>query len=168
MAFSTNYEQNTLLPEGDYECIIKAAYLTATKGGTEYFSVRFIIRNDVPQKYQNKNIFHAIWKKREPTADDNKVEGFSYKQLMNLAKSAKLPKGKNYETLNEFGEDLVGKCVKVVIEHNEYNGETQEKVRYTAETKYPDCKHAFKATEPLQEVQTKTDEEVSVDDDLPF
>lgn len=40
MAFTTDYTtENNLLPEGQYECIIKSAYLNATNSQhpTEYF-----------------------------------------------------------------------------------------------------------------------------------
>ena len=79
--FDVDYENESLLPEGDYECIIKGAFVTATNGNIprEYFSVRFVIRNDVPQKYQNKVIFHAIWWRKEDkkTEDERKIGGFS-------------------------------------------------------------------------------------------
>ena len=102
--FDVDYENESLLPEGDYECIIKCAFVTATNGNypREYFSVRFVIRNDVPQKYQNKIIFHAFWCKNQDkqTEDDRKTGGFSYKQVMNLCKGAGVPKGKSFKDLN--------------------------------------------------------------------
>ena len=65
MNFTTNYENvgtgSGLLPEGLYECVIKSAAIDTTKNGTEYFDVRFVIRNDIQdQKYANKYIFHSI------------------------------------------------------------------------------------------------------------
>lgn len=173
MNFTTDYENlgngNELLPKGIYECIIKSAFLTATKNGTEYFSVDFIIRNDVPQKYKDRHIFHCIWKKKEPTQQDLTVEGFSFKQLMQIAKSVKLPSGKNYAGLDSLGEDFKSKCVSVTIEHSTYNGNTNEKVKYVNETKYPDCKHIFK--NPVNSNTTTKQEkfvELENDDDLPF
>ena len=60
--FDVNYETESLLSEGDYECIVKGAFVTATNGYSprEYFSVRFVIRNDVYQPHPNKMIFHTI------------------------------------------------------------------------------------------------------------
>lgn len=167
--FTTDYENlgnnNELLPEGAYECIIKSAYLTATQNGTEYFSVDFIIREDIPQKYKNRHIFHCIWKKKEPTQQDLSVEGFSYKQLMQIAKSVKLPNGKNYDSLGSLGEDFKGKCVLVTIEHNTYNGKTSEKVKYVNETKYPDCKHILQNQSATKQDIVELNDD---DDDLPF
>lgn len=175
MSFTTNYENKNLLPEGEYECIIAGAFLNATnsKRPTEYFSVRFVVRNDVAQKYQNKNIFHAIWRRKPEnrTKDDEAVDGFSYKQLMSLSRAAGLPNGKSYDSLNDLGADLKGKCVLVTIEHTEYNGETRESVKWTNETKYPNCQHIFKNA--VTQTNTRTapeglDDIIDDDDDLPF
>lgn len=148
MGFSTNYdglsENSELLPEGEYECVIKSADLNTTKNGTPYFDVRFVVRNDVEQKYKNKYIFHSMWKKKEPTPADAQVDNFSFKQIMSLAKAVKLPQGKTYETLDQMGADMVGKPVLVTIEHNTYKDSTTERVKYTNESKYPDCRHVFK------------------------
>ena len=147
--FSTNYDNvgngSELLPEGRYEVIIKTAQLNATKNETPYIDVRMVIRNDVEQKYQNKYIFHSIWKKREPSPQDLNVDGYSFKQLMSLAKAAKLPSGKNYSSINELCADFVGKCVVAEIEHQEdNNGKKRERVKFCYETNFPDCKHVFK------------------------
>lgn len=176
--FETNYEEkNNPLPEGDYECIIKAAFINATNSRTptEYFSVRFVVRNDVPQKCQNKNIFHAIWRKKpeKQTADDQKVDGFSYKQLMNLCEGTGVPKGKSFKDLNELGEYLKGRCCIVHIVHDEWQSKKQEKVAWTNKTKYPECKHFFAVSGNVNantdttatKMMDVTDYE---DEDLPF
>lgn len=171
MAFSTNYEAD-IIPEGSYECIIKQAGVTATPGGTLYFSVRFVVRNDVPQKYQNRNIYHAIWQKKpeKQTDDDKSVDGFSYKQLMNLCQYAGLPKGKSYETLNELADDLRGKCVQISVKYQEWNGKTNTNI-WCSSTKNPDCKHVDQTQNqtyaPVRPT-ANTDVDISADDDLPF
>ena len=147
--FSTNYDEigngSELLPEGRYEVIIKTAQLNATKNETPYIDVRMVIRNDVEQKYQNKYIFHSIWKKREPSPQDLNVDGYSFKQLMSLAKAAKLPSGKNYGSIEELCADFVGKCVIAEIEHKEDNsGKMRERVKFCYESAFPNCKHVFK------------------------
>ena len=121
MAFSTAYESRELIPEGEYECIILSAFLNATQSGTQYFSVRMVVRNDVPQSYKNKNIYHAIWQRKpdKQTAQDKMVDGFSFRQLMNLCRAAGIAKGRSYETLDELGRDLKGKCIRVTIGHDE-------------------------------------------------
>ena len=159
MNFTTNYENvgtgSGLLPEGLYECVIKSAAIETTKNGTEYFDVRFVIRNDIQdQKYANKYIFHSIWKKKEPSEADMQLDGFSFKQIMSLAKAAKLPAGKAYASLDEMGKDLIGKPVLVEVYHDTYNGQTNERVKYVNETKYPDCKHVFKESAPAANNQS--------------
>lgn len=183
--FSTNYEEigngSELLPEGRYEAVIKTAQLNTTKNDTPYIDVRMVIRNDVEQKYQNKYIFHSLWKKREPSPQDLSVDGYSFKQLMSLAKAAKLPSGKNYSSIEELCADFVGKCVIAEIEHKEDNsGKLRERVKFCYESEYPNCKHVFKEATPqksndvfaqpatAQAVNLSDFEEVVNDSEVPF
>lgn len=156
MNFTTNYDdvESGILPEGIYECVIKSASMNVTKKGTEYFDVRLVIRNDVQQKYQNKYIFHSIWKKKEPSEADMQVDGFSFKQIMSLAKAVKVPAGKNYADLNEMGKDLIGKPVLAEIYHDTSSGQPNVRVKYVNESKYPDCKHVYKEAAPAASSQT--------------
>ena len=71
--------------------------------------------------------------------------------------------------MNELGEYITGKCCLVHVVHDTWQGKTNERVAWTNETKYPDCKHKFpekpniqSASEPVTEIETPTDE------DLPF
>ena len=161
---------------GDYECIILHAGLSATQAGSIYFSVRFAVRNDVPQKYQNRNIFHAIWERKpeNQTEDDKKVEGFSYKQIMNLCEHCGLPSGKSYEGLNELGEDLRGRCTLVTVEHNEWNGKKSVRVKWCNDTKYPECRHKdplehSSKTQTASAADNGSSDYIDTDDgDLPF
>lgn len=170
MAFETNYSSNntelTILPPGKYECIIHKAF-TNSKGSLLFFQVVLIVRNDVPQQYQNRRIYHAIWQKKpeNQTEDDKKVDGFSYKQLMNLCQSAGLPNGKKYDDIDALGADLIGKTVVADIIQNEWNGKKSEKVKWMYESKFPDCKH--QEIKPAEESGGQIDI-VADDDDLPF
>lgn len=152
MNFTTNYDNvgtgSDLIPEGEYECVVRTAALNSTANGTPYFDVRLVIRNDVSQKFSNRYIFHSLWKKKEPSEADMQVDGFSFAQIMALAKAAQLPAGKSYPGLNEMGKDLIGKPVRVTIEHNTYKEKTSERMKYVNETKYPDCKHVYKEAAP--------------------
>lgn len=193
MNFSTNYDDlgSSLLPEGKYECIVKDAFPSETKKGTPYLDIRLVIRNDVEQKYQNKYIFHSIWKKKEPSEQDKQVDCYSFKQLMSLANAAGLPSGKSYASVEELCKDFVGKCVNAETEHDEYDGKTNVRVKYCNKTEYPECKHVFKEApaaadsntyqKPKQDafaqpatVRTPSDidlddfEEIIGDGDLPF
>lgn len=147
MNFSTNYDNlNDLIPKGSYECIVKSAAPSATKKGKAYLDVRLVIRNDVDQKYKDRYIFHKIWEKNDPNEADRQVDNYDFSSLMKLAQAVGLPSGKNYASIDAICNDFVGKCVKVEIYHDEYNGNVSEKVRNFKITDFPDCKHAFKAS----------------------
>ena len=102
---------------------------------------------------------------------------------MNLSKAANLPDGKEYESLSEYCADLIDKCVRVTLKHEEYNGKMQERISYINETKFPDCKHVYKESQtvksngfaskpqefsntPVQSSYPSVD--IDNDDDLPF
>jgi hypothetical protein len=182
MAFGVDYtkasEGTDLLPEGEYEVIIKYAGESATRGGRMYINVTCVIRNDVDQKFKNKYVWYSIWQKKEPTPADLNCGGYSSKQIQNLSKAVKLPDGKKYENIANWCDDLKNRVFKVTIEHEEYKGQTQAKVKWTNETKYPECHHAWKKAEDetLAEDETSSANtpapgeyvEVSSDNDLPF
>lgn len=147
MAFSTDYsEVNSfdLIPVGDYEVIIKTIEERTTQNGATGLNLTLIIRNDVDQKFQNRCIFHTLWKRREPTQADMQVQGYSFKQVMQLAKAAALPGGKAYNTVADLCADLINRVIKVNVIHETYNGKTSERVRYMNESAHPECKHVYK------------------------
>ena len=173
MAFETDYSNNTkydLLPPGKYECMIHKAFTNA-RGRALYFQVILIVRNDVAQQYQNRRIFHAIWQKKpeNQTADDKKVDGFSYKQLMNLCQSARLPSGKKYDDIDALGADLIGKTVVADIVHDEWNGKINDKVKWMYASRFPDCQHMMNEVKPAAGSDGQPDVITDDDDeDLPF
>ena len=190
MGFKNNYSAASqgdfsIKPEGDYEVIIKGIEEKTTRNNKTGLNMKLLIRNDVPdQKFGNGFLFHTFWKRKEPTELDMQVEGYGYGQIMNLSKAAKLPDGKEYESLAEYCNDLIDKCIRVTLKHEEHNGKPQERISYINETKFPDCKHVYKesttankngfASKP-QEFNTTAQQQnyspvdISLDDeDLPF
>lgn len=141
-------EGNMLKPEGDYEVIILKAEKTTTPNRKEKIAVRYVIRNDIDQKFKNGLIFDDIWKKREPNEDDLSVDGFNYGQLMALARAARLPDGKEYESLDAFLAELIGKPLKVHLYHDDYNDKYYEKVDMRYPTDFPDVRHVQKVSAP--------------------
>ncbi|WP_312694089.1 DUF669 domain-containing protein [Caproiciproducens sp.] len=180
MAYSVNYDEAAegpdLIPEGEYECIIKYAGEAATNGGTVYMGVTFVIRNDIDQPCKNKYIWHHIWQKKEPTPADQQCSGYSSKQINAVSKAAKLPNGKKYESLSDWADELKNKIVRVTVEHDEYQGKVSAKVKWVNETKFPTCNHRWKNAntdisaddEPAPEQQGFTEVKNASDDDLPF
>ena len=133
MNFKVDYDSaNNLIAPGSYECRIVEAFTNATSGGTLFFSVRMAIRDDVEQPHKGRIIFHRIWRKKEPTAEDMTVDGYSFKQLMSLCRAAQLPNGKRFSSLDELGNDLTGRDLKVTVEHefNQYRGENEVRVKW--------------------------------------
>jgi hypothetical protein len=185
MSYNVNYDEaaegSELIPEGEYECIIKYAGEDATQKGTVYMGATLVVRNDIDQPCKNKYIWHKIWQKKEPSPADLACNGYSSKQINALSKAAKLPNGKKYESLSEWCDELKDKIVRVTVEHEEYNGKTNAKVKWVNESKFPQCKHRWKNadvdvsaddepaagyangdTGDFEEIPTPTD------DDLPF
>jgi len=164
MAFEVNYEQaNSLVSEGTYEAIVKTAYQNTTKNGKQYISIRWVIRNDVEQKHQNRTIGQTLWKRKEPTAADKAVDGFSNAQIQAICKAVQLENGKTYASLDEWLNDLKHKKAQIIVKHEEYNGKTDARVDMTRPTMKPECTHEF----PVEAEQTQQYADIS-DDDLPF
>lgn len=152
MGFKVNFSEansgNGIKPEGWYECVIVKIEEKQTKNGAWGLNFSLVIRNDVPQEYKNGFIFHTIWRKREPNVNDAAVKGYNFGQLMAIARVAKLTDGKEYETLEELCNDLLHKCLRVELYHDEYNGKKQERVKDFGETVFPECRHVFKTAAP--------------------
>lgn len=147
MGFSTDYTEVSsfdLIPKGEYEVIIKSIEERTTQNGATGLNLTLVIRNDVEQKFQNRFIFHTLWKRKEPTQADMQVQGYSFKQIMSLAKAADLPSGKSYETVNDLCKDLVSHVIRVTLDHEKYNGEDRERVKFMNQTRFPECKHVYK------------------------
>ena len=82
MGFSTNYDdvqEFDLIPAGQYEVIIKNIEERTTPNGATGLNLSLVIRNDVDQKYQDRYLFHTLWKRKNPTDTDNQVQGYSFK-----------------------------------------------------------------------------------------
>ena len=117
MGFSTNYENVNddygILPEGDYEVIIRNIEERTTKKGSTGLNLSLVVRNDIEQKFKDSIYFYTLWKKKEPTDADKQVQGYIFNQIMRLAKSAKLPNGKAYESVMDLCKDLMHRPIKV-------------------------------------------------------
>jgi hypothetical protein len=188
MAFSTDYsdvsEGTDLLPEGEYEVIIKYAGEDSTPapGNKIYISVVCVLRNDVDQKYKNKYLFHALWHRRTPSPADMAVGGYSSKQINSMSKAVGIPQNQEFETLADWCETLTNRCMRVTTEHDTYNGKTRDKIKWTNATQFPDCKHVWKSKDGEETTVDNSAQlaetpanfggadfvEIDGDDDLPF
>ena len=63
MGFSTNYEDVNddfgIIPEGDYEVVIRNIEERTTMSGATGLNLSLIIRNDVDQKFKDRYLFHV-------------------------------------------------------------------------------------------------------------
>jgi len=188
--FSTDYsglsDSGTLLPIGEYEIIFKYLGEDVTNKGSMYVNVTAVVRNDVDQPYKNKYVWDKLWHVKEPSAADKSVGGYSFKRIQMISKAAGLPNGKKYENLEAWCDELANKFVRITIEHEEYNGKTDAKVKWYNESKSPVCKHVWKGEEeeyvvdreetvavkvaPVNQVQIKAKPVVDDDEDsdVPF
>ena len=142
MSFTVNYddafEGNDLIPQGDYEVIVKKAEEKETKNGDKkYISIQLAVRNDIDQKYKNKVIFESMFKKKD-------TGKYIPKQFNSVAKALKIPNGKNYNSLDELLDDWENKTARVRIKHEEYNGNTNARVSFWNESKFSECNHVWK------------------------
>ena len=161
MGFSTNYSDISdfeLIPKGEYEVIITKIEERTTQNGATGLNFTLVIRNDVEQACKNRLIFLTLWKRKEPTQADLQVQGYSFKQVMQLAKAVRLPAGKSYETVYKLCNDLVNRVMRVTIGHREYNGKIYEDVKYMIESKFPDCRHTVKSAVTAETVAQKPQE----------
>ena len=166
MSFNINHDEAggdySLLPEGEYEVVVKYAHENATKSGTVYISLPLAVRNDIEQKYQNKILWHALWHRREPSAADLATDGYSNAQIQAISKAVGLPNGRAFGSLEEWMAYLEGKPLRVTVKHEAYNNQTRERVQWTNNTLHPDVQHVWR------DPALKTAAIEAEEDDLPF
>ena len=191
MPFGVDYSQATdaELPEGEYEAVIKYAGEDVTKvNKTPYINVTLVIRNDLDQLQKNRTIRHSVWHKKEPSQADLACGGYSAKQIQSLSKAAGLPNGKEYDSIEDWCEDLGDKPVRITVEHEEYpegSGQYRARVRWVNASKQLPCRHVWKDAEDVEGDDSpepgataapayaspgndKFEEIKAADDDLPF
>lgn len=122
--FTIDYSQAKefgTIADGTYEVTIDLAKQDATQGGADFLDIRFRIRKDFQQGFQNNIIFHRIFAKKE----DGK---YPVASIMNLAKAAGIPDGTKFTSLEDYLNQLEGKALKVTVknEKSEYKGKTYE------------------------------------------
>lgn len=174
---NANMENFNNKPEGPYEVLIVSIEEKKFKTGTIGLNVKMVIRNDVEQPCKNGFLFHTFWKRRSPNEMDKQVKGYSFNQLMCLAQAAKLPNGKEYETLDELCNDMIGKPIVASMEYQgEYNGKPQERIVEFDPTTHAKVKHTEKkqsepdsfAQAPESGFTVSSGSMLDDEDDLPF
>lgn len=173
MAFTVDHSQaSELKPEGKYEVIVDKMKPSFTRKNTPCLNLVLTIRNDVSNPAGGK-LFTSLYKKKEPTAADRAVDGYSAAQIQAWCKAARIENGRRFESLEELCAALTGALVRVQLQHEEYNGRTMERVGpWPEQTAYPDCKHQGvnrAQFQTLPDTVTAQDfTELENDEDVPF
>lgn len=152
--------ESYIKPAGDYEAVISKAHIEVANSGKEYISIPMTIREDVEQPCKNGKLYYTMWRRKEPTALDLEADGYSFNQIMRICEAVGIPAGTNFKDLDDILNQISWKCVVAHMEHEEYNGKKQERVKYLKKTNRPKAVAAPEYAEPAAE-----DED---DGDLPF
>ena len=156
-----------LIPEGNYEGIIKYAGYKTTKGGTEYIGIDIVIRPDVDQDMQNEMIERPLWRRKNPTKADQACGNFSAGEIQAVSKCAGMENGKEYESLEAWMKDLSNRLIKITVGHEIYKDKPQARVTWLSETEHPECDIKYDIAEQLFGDELSAFEPVN-DAELPF
>lgn len=138
------------LPIGSYECIVSGAEVKQSKAGNPMINVKLTVREDIDQQGKKRNFFdnvviqdNMMWKVAQVT----KAAGISEEEV------------NNFDTLEELAAAILYKPVVIKNKHEQYNGDTQDRVKSWHSTEQDgEGGHAFDGGGSI---------EIS-DDDLPF
>ena len=101
------------IAEGGYEVFIETSGKIEEFEGIEKTGLMFRIRDDVDQAHPRRTFFTNI----------STASNMGWK-LSNIALAAGVPAGTDFGSMREFLNAVVGKSMKVIIAHREYNGKT--------------------------------------------
>ena len=137
MAFTVTENIRENIPAGSYEVMIYAPALRVTQSGIGYISIPCMIRNDVQQAEQDKTIYYSLFRRREPSPAD--PDGFSIKQISQLTQACGMTMGKEYASLQDWLNDISGKCFIITI--NGYDQKGYPNYGWHEKTRFPECRH---------------------------
>lgn len=158
MPFKVPEPSYNLIPEGIYEVILKdGGYMDATEGGTTYLNIPMVVRNDVEQKYKNMFIWDAVWTSSTQKHIDFKTGAISA--------ALEISPGTEFESIEQWGEFLKGKVLRVAVKHEEYQGKMQVKINGYYKTECPDVKRVFKSKSIAVVPSPENFEEIPIPDD---
>lgn len=128
-----NDNDYSLLPEGDYECVIELMEeTTIVSTGTPKVSVKLRVRDDVEQGYQNRVLFDDIWKEKE-----NK-QFYNQKKINRiLGAIGGVSEGQEFAGIEDVCKFCTGGYLiaHVVIEHDTYNDKDINRIKWYASSK---------------------------------
>ncbi|WP_099974224.1 DUF669 domain-containing protein [Lactobacillus terrae] len=154
---NTENREYTALPTDEYEMVIEDVVENATKNGAETLQLKLRVRKDLDKalpetngKHHNRIVFMDNWKRKES-------KDYDWASIQNIFKAVGTDEGKEYNTIDDVRNALIGKPAKVYVkeEENTYNGETRMVNRVApwnfSETAYPMDPNANEAIEVKEE-----------------
>lgn len=114
-----------LIEEGTYEVkletfeILKSKKLNKNGQPTDYLKITFVIRKDVDQNFQNRKIWHTIFKK-----DGDRAFNFNEINKIIITQEGRADYKRRFTNLDEILQYLVGLHLRldIAVEFNEFRG----------------------------------------------
>lgn len=113
---AVEFTGNSVLPAGEYEVFAKQERGFTSKKGTLGTEFVFVVRRDVDQKGGGKHIWHSFY-------HTDKTVGI----LQSFAKALQLPNGVEYESREEWAQDVLMRPVRAFVGVEEYEHKGQKK-----------------------------------------
>lgn len=141
MAFTVDHKavnEYDLKPEGEYEVIIEKMKPSFTRKNTPCINFVLAIRTDTDNPVKGGKLFDSLYKKKDPSQADLAVDGYSAAQLQRWCKAARIENGRQFASMEELCQALVGAPVRVTVKHEEAPGyPKRERVSFPTESKFP-------------------------------
>lgn len=143
MAFNFTYdatkvsETSGVMKKGVYEVVVNNVEQRFSNNGTECMSFDLIVRNDVNQEYKNKHVFHNVWTRKD-------TKQYSPAAITRICMALGIENGAHFASIEEFFDECKGKTMKITVDHDEYNGQKREIVKYVNPTDFAVCNHVWK------------------------
>lgn len=143
MTFTVDHSaSNAKKPAGRYEVIVEQVKPSFTRKNNPCLNFVLVIRNDVDNPVKGGKLFCSLYKKKQPTAADLAVDGYSAAQIQGWCKAARIENGRHFERLEDLCQALVGALVSVELSYEAGEGDrSYERVSWPEVTHFPDCKH---------------------------
>ncbi len=82
-------QERTLIPEGEYECLVQSCSVKESMSGKKYVEFDFFIRKDVEQKAQGRHIFKKFFEDENGVLPEKKIGKYAF--------ALGIPKGQEFE-----------------------------------------------------------------------
>lgn len=134
--YSFTYEESSfsLVPEAVYEAILAVEKKISQNSGSQYISLKWVIRDDVEQGSQNRRVLESIWEDKEnpgrfPTKKLNKI-------LSIQGKDGKY----KFDDIDEVLQFINGWNVRIGVKigkPDDYHTEEYNYISFYGPTKFP-------------------------------